>query len=53
MKRQLAAVLIAVHALAAAAPVVEVSGIRDPELKSYRTMARGLDAFDAERAHAP
>ncbi|GGC03309.1 hypothetical protein [Pseudoduganella buxea] len=53
MKRQLAAVLIAVHALGAAAPVVEVSGIRDPELKSYRTMARGLDAFDAERAHAP
>lgn len=45
--------LLAVHAFAAASPVVEVAGIRDPELKAYRTMVKGLDAFDQERARAP
>lgn len=39
--------------LASAQPVVEVSTVRDPELKAYATMARGLDAFDASRRHAP
>ncbi|GGY58793.1 hypothetical protein OU994_09065 [Pseudoduganella sp. SL102] len=38
---------------ASAQPVVEVSTARDPELKAYATMARGLDAFDASRAQAP
>ncbi|MBB3223270.1 hypothetical protein [Pseudoduganella umbonata] len=38
---------------ASAQPVVEVSNVRDPELKAYATMAKGLDAFDASRAHAP
>ncbi|WP_338771656.1 hypothetical protein [Massilia sp. METH4] len=38
---------------ASAQPVVEVSTVRDPELKAYATMAKGLDAFDAARARAP
>jgi len=38
---------------ASAQPVVEVSSVRDPELKAYATMAKGLDAFDASRAQAP
>lgn len=38
---------------ATAQPVVEVSNVRDPELKAYATMAKGLDAFDAARGHAP
>ncbi|AVR95922.1 hypothetical protein [Pseudoduganella armeniaca] len=49
----LPASLFAFHAIAAAAPVVEVAGIRDPELKAYRTMVKGLDAFDLERPRAP
>lgn len=53
MKRQLLAFLLAAYACAHAAPVVEVAGIRDPELKAYRTMVKGLDAFEQERAHAP
>ncbi|MES3021192.1 MAG: hypothetical protein V4857_06355 [Pseudomonadota bacterium] len=32
---------------------VVVSGTRDPELKPYRVMAAGLDAFDEHRKHAP
>lgn len=38
---------------ALAQPVVEVSNVRDPELKPYATMVKGLDAFDAQHAHAP
>ncbi|QGZ41716.1 hypothetical protein IP92_00700 [Pseudoduganella flava] len=40
-------------ATASAQPVVEVSTVRDPELKPYATMVKGLDAFDAQRKHAP
>lgn len=32
---------------------VEIKGIRNPELKTYRVMAAGLDAFDEHRALAP
>ncbi len=32
---------------------VEVSGIRDPELRSYRNMLAGLDAFERGRKLAP
>jgi hypothetical protein len=32
---------------------VEVSGMKNPELKRYRAMAGGLDAFDEHRALAP
>lgn len=32
---------------------VHVSGMRNPELKRYRAMAAGLDAFDNRRALAP
>jgi hypothetical protein len=32
---------------------VTVSGIRDPELKPYRVISAGMDAFDAFRALAP
>ena len=32
---------------------VHVSGMRNPELKTYRVMAAGLDAFDDHRALAP
>jgi hypothetical protein len=34
-------------------PSVHVSGIADPEMRSYRDIAAGLDAFDANRALAP
>jgi len=32
---------------------VHVTGITDPEMRSYRSVAAGLDAFDAHRALAP
>lgn len=32
---------------------VHVTGIADPEMRSYRSVAAGLDAFDANRALAP
>jgi hypothetical protein len=34
-------------------PSVHVAGIADPEMRSYRSVAAGLDAFDASRALAP
>jgi hypothetical protein len=34
-------------------PSVHVSGIADPEMRTYRNVAAGLDAFDANRALAP
>jgi hypothetical protein len=34
-------------------PSVHVAGIADPEMRSYRSVAAGLDAFDAHRALAP
>jgi len=34
-------------------PSVHVAGIADPEMRSYRNVAAGLDAFDASRALAP
>lgn len=34
-------------------PSVHVAGIADPEMRSYRSVAAGLDAFDANRALAP
>lgn len=36
-----------------AAPSVEVATTRDPEWKPYRTMLRGVDAFDSNRRLAP
>ncbi len=35
------------------APVVAVPGVRDPALKSYQHMLKGLDAFDSHKAFAP
>jgi hypothetical protein len=49
-------VLIGVDAGALAqetAPVVEVSAVRNPALKPYRQMLKGVDAFEAHRALAP
>lgn len=40
-------------AAADAGQSIHVSGIRTPELKSYRVMAAGLDAFDDYHALAP
>jgi hypothetical protein len=34
-------------------PSVQVKGIADPEMRSYRSVTAGLDAFDAHRALAP
>jgi hypothetical protein len=34
-------------------PSVHVAAIADPEMRSYRSVAAGLDAFDAHRALAP
>jgi hypothetical protein len=34
-------------------PSVQVKGIADPEMRSYRSIVAGLDAFDAHRALAP
>ena len=56
MKSPLAILSISLSFVAAAAmaqPVVEVSTVRYPELKSYATMVKGLDAFDVERRRAP
>jgi hypothetical protein len=33
--------------------VVNVTGTKDPEMRSYRSVARGLDAFDEHRRLAP
>ncbi|WP_296001303.1 hypothetical protein [Rugamonas sp.] len=38
---------------AEAAPVVEVSSVKNPQLKPYRQMLKGLDAYAAHRALAP
>lgn len=35
------------------AQIVEVSGIKNPELKPYRQMAKGIDAFEKYRDLAP
>jgi len=40
-------------AAADAAPVVEVSSVKNPELKSYRQMLKGVDAFKQFHALAP
>ena len=34
-------------------PPVEVSGIKDPEWRPYRTMLKGMDAFEAKHQLAP
>ena len=34
-------------------PSVHVAGIADPEMRSYRSVSAGLDAFDTHRALAP
>jgi hypothetical protein len=51
----LCALLAALPAAHADEPVpsVQVKGITDPEMRSYRHVAAGLDAFDAHRALAP
>jgi hypothetical protein len=36
-----------------AVPAVQVNGIKDPEMRSYRSTEKGLDAFDDYRALAP
>lgn len=36
-----------------ALPPVEVSTLRDPVVKSYRRIVRGLDEFERHRARAP
>ncbi|MFD2367121.1 hypothetical protein [Pseudoduganella sp. GCM10020061] len=41
------------QAVAAEQEPVHVSALRNPELKRYRAMAAGLDAFDDNRALAP
>ncbi len=42
------------HAMAQEAPkLVEVKGMRDPQMQTYRGVAAGLDAFDKYRALAP
>jgi hypothetical protein len=61
-RNTLLSVLVMVGACAQAAqtpdggePVAEVAvnGLKDPELKPYRVMSAGLDAFDAYRRYAP
>jgi hypothetical protein len=51
----LCALLAALPAAHADEPVpsVQVKGITDPEMRSYRHVVAGLDAFDAHRALAP
>ncbi|TWI65243.1 hypothetical protein IP91_02650 [Pseudoduganella lurida] len=51
--KYLTALLSFAAATVCAQPVVEVRDVRDPELKPYATMVKGLDAFDAEHARAP
>jgi hypothetical protein len=60
MKRIALTALVAFLTGAAAMPTwaeepksVEIKGIRNPELKTYRVMAAGLDAFDEYHALAP
>ena len=48
----LAGALPAAHADEPVASV-QVKGIADPEMRSYRSIVAGLDAFDAHRALAP
>lgn len=48
-----AAAIPAARADAPSASTVKVTGIKDPEMRSYRSVAAGLDAFDAGRALAP
>jgi hypothetical protein len=48
----LACILPAAHA-DEPVPSVQVKGIADPEMRSYRSVVAGLDAFDAHRALAP
>jgi hypothetical protein len=48
-----ASALPAARAGEAAAPTVQVTGIKDPEMRTYRSIAAGLDAFDAYHALAP
>ena len=49
----LACALPAAHADDEPVQSVHVTGITDPEMRSYRSVAAGLDAFDAHRALAP
>src|SRR5471030_978841 len=42
-----------VAAAADTAPVVEVSSVKNPELKSYRQMLKGVDAFKQFHALTP
>jgi hypothetical protein len=57
MKRSAFAVLFAAAAVSPAladeAKSVEIKGVRNPELKTYRVMAAGLEAFDEYRSLAP
>lgn len=48
-----AGALPAARADEAPAPTVRVAAIKDPEMRSYRSIAAGLDAFDAHHALAP
>ncbi|WP_147330400.1 MULTISPECIES: hypothetical protein [unclassified Duganella] len=38
---------------AEAPQVVEVGGVKNPELKSYKVMLKGVDAFEEHRQYAP
>jgi hypothetical protein len=50
----LAGILISTTALAQEPPnSVEVKGMKNPEMRSYRAVAAGLDAFDKHHALAP
>jgi hypothetical protein len=46
---------VAAHAAPAEddAPVVQVSALRNPEVRSYRAIVAGMDVFDARHALAP
>ncbi|WP_146218945.1 hypothetical protein [Undibacterium pigrum] len=46
-------VQVPAHAAEENAALVEISSTRDPELKSYRQMYKGLEAFDQKRQLAP
>lgn len=48
-----AGALPAARADASSASTVKVTGIKDPEMRSYRSIAAGFDAFDDDRALAP
>lgn len=61
MRRTIRALALALTASAGAASAqqaaepqaVEIKGVRNPELKTYRVMLAGLDAFDDYHAFAP